>query len=127
MTRLHSIRRKYLKLEETSQRIDDSQDGMGKEKIKSIINTFKAKNEDEHLEGEMSHVSELMKKSAVVLKLLSYVICFACLLGGGVISKGTLLFMTSQLKPNTTHEYCTQSILFKTKTDYEMIVIQYGK
>lgn len=36
----------------------------------------------------------------------SYVLSFLLLLAAAVLSKGLLLFMTSQLKPNITHPYC---------------------
>lgn len=67
----------------------------------------------------------LAQKKAVdafskIAKTLAYILTFIVLLSAAVISKGTLLFMTSQIRmsdttddgiqnatPNVTHEYCS--------------------
>lgn len=58
---------------------------------------------------QTSTTNFLFHYGAKVLKVLSYILCFLILLAGGVISKGTLLFMTSQIKPGIQHGYCSRS------------------
>jgi chitin synthase len=41
-----------------------------------------------------------------IFKFVAYVLTFLVVLGSAVISKGTLLFMTSQIKPDIAHDYC---------------------
>ena len=41
-----------------------------------------------------------------ILKIFTYVLCFVMILAGCVISKGTLFFMTSQIRPQKTTLYC---------------------
>jgi hypothetical protein len=48
--------------------------------------------------------------SLQIVKLLAYICTFIFVLGGAVLSKGTLLFMTSQLRANTTVDFCGESI-----------------
>ncbi|KAJ8936720.1 hypothetical protein NQ318_007079 [Aromia moschata] len=45
-----------------------------------------------------------------VLKVFTLVMTFVVVLGTAVISKGTLLFMTSQVKKNITRSYCNKNI-----------------
>ena len=74
----------------------------------------------EDLTGSLANKKAVEAFSAIA-KFLAYILTFIVLLTGAVISKGTLLFMTSQIKvrggqPNQTHEYCStrnQSLLIK--------------
>ncbi|XP_063358382.1 chitin synthase chs-2 isoform X1 [Cydia amplana] len=45
-----------------------------------------------------------------LLKILAYVITFVVVLGSGVIAKGTVLFMTSQLKKDRRLAYCNRNL-----------------
>lgn len=45
-----------------------------------------------------------------VLKILAYLVTFVIVLASGVISKGTLLFMTSQLRPDKIVHYCNKDL-----------------
>jgi len=45
-----------------------------------------------------------------VLKVITYIVSFAIVLGGSVISKGTVLFMTSQIRPHKTIMYCNKDL-----------------
>ncbi|XP_025834427.1 chitin synthase chs-2-like [Agrilus planipennis] len=51
-----------------------------------------------------------IENSIVALKIATCIVTFACVLGGAVISKGTLLFMTSQIKPNQSRIYCNKDL-----------------
>ncbi|KAJ9577214.1 hypothetical protein L9F63_006188, partial [Diploptera punctata] len=51
-----------------------------------------------------------IKISLKIVKLLAYIITFICVLGGSVVSKGTVLFMTSQLRENRYIPYCNATI-----------------
>ena len=41
-----------------------------------------------------------------LLKVIAYIMCFVVVLGGSVISKATVLFMTSQIRPQKSILYC---------------------
>ncbi|KAB0798176.1 hypothetical protein PPYR_09169 [Photinus pyralis] len=45
-----------------------------------------------------------------ILKVVAYLVTFAIVLASGVISKGTLLFMTSQLKDDRIMPYCNREL-----------------
>lgn len=45
-----------------------------------------------------------------VLKIFVYILTFIIVLGGCVISKGTFLFMTSQIRPGKTIEHCNKEL-----------------
>jgi chitin synthase len=47
--------------------------------------------------------------SLKIAKLLAYICTFILVLGGAVISKGTMLFMTSQLRSERTIPFCIAS------------------
>ncbi len=52
---------------------------------------------------------------STIAKFIAYIVTFFILLTGAVIAKGTLLFMTSQIKltdgkPDVQHEYCSKRI-----------------
>lgn len=49
-------------------------------------------------------------KSIIALKYLTYIVTFMIVLGTAVISKGTLLFATSQITPNITRPYCNKDL-----------------
>ena len=65
----------------------------------------------EDLSGSLASKKTVEAFSSIA-KVIAYIFTFAILLVAGVISKGTLLFMTSQIKINTNgacdvqHEYC---------------------
>ncbi|GLG95123.1 Glycogen synthase, partial [Gryllus bimaculatus] len=44
------------------------------------------------------------------LKVVAYLLTFIIVLGSGVIAKGTMLFMTSQLRPGKTITYCNKEL-----------------
>ncbi len=46
-----------------------------------------------------------------VLKVFTYALSFLIVLGGTVVTKGTLFFMTSQIRPGRTVEYCNKEVL----------------
>lgn len=48
--------------------------------------------------------------SVKLLKLLAYVIVFAVVLGSAVIAKGTLLFVSSQLKKGRQISHCNKAL-----------------
>jgi hypothetical protein len=48
--------------------------------------------------------------SVKILKLLAYIVVFAAVLGSAVISKGTLLFITSQLKKDKQIPHCNKGL-----------------
>ena len=41
-----------------------------------------------------------------LLKVIAYIVCFIVVLGGSVISKATILFMTSQIRPQKSIQHC---------------------
>lgn len=45
-----------------------------------------------------------------LLKVLAYLITFVVVLGSGVLAKGTVLFMTSQLKKDKRLAYCNRDL-----------------
>lgn len=57
--------------------------------------------------GSMADQS-CMQTSLKIVKILAYVFSFLLVLGGAVVSKGTMLFMTSQLTIGRTIQYCNQ-------------------
>lgn len=48
--------------------------------------------------------------SVKILKVFAYLLTFVIVLGGGVISKGCILFMTSQLRPDRKLPYCNEDL-----------------
>ncbi|KAG8237767.1 hypothetical protein J437_LFUL017831 [Ladona fulva] len=48
--------------------------------------------------------------SMKIMKFLSYIISFCMVLGCGIIAKGCILFMTSQLKPGRVTEFCNREL-----------------
>lgn len=45
-----------------------------------------------------------------ILKVVAYLVTFVIVLVSGVISKGTILFMTSQLKADKIVHYCNKDL-----------------
>lgn len=45
-----------------------------------------------------------------LLKVLAYIVVFIVVLGSGVIAKGTVLFMTSQLKKDKRLSFCNRNL-----------------
>ena len=68
----------------------------------------------EDLSGSLASKKTVEAFSSIA-KIIAYIITFAVLLLAAVVSKGTLLFMTSQIKLNTNgecdvqHEFCDPS------------------
>ena len=92
--------------ETLSERIDESQ----KQLIEKDISFYALEAERPKGNLDISLIdSDPFKPIHNILKGLSYILCFLVLLTGGVISKGTLFFMTSQIHPGTKHGYCSQS------------------
>ncbi|KAL0894833.1 hypothetical protein ABMA27_013353 [Loxostege sticticalis] len=54
--------------------------------------------------------TEWIDVSVKILKLLAYVVVFTATLGSAVVSKGTLLFITSQLKKDRAIVHCNRGI-----------------
>lgn len=59
--------------------------------------------------GSMA-TSEWIDVSVKFLKLLAYIIVFAVVLGAAVVAKGTLLFITSQLKKDRQITHCNKAL-----------------
>ncbi len=51
-----------------------------------------------------------MEFTAKILKLVAYILTFILVLCGGVISKGCVLFMSSQLKRDRKVQYCNRDL-----------------
>lgn len=49
--------------------------------------------------------------SVKILKVFAYLLTFVIVLGGGVISKGCVLFMTSQLRRDRKLQYCNKDLV----------------
>ncbi|KAL1490875.1 hypothetical protein ABEB36_011558 [Hypothenemus hampei] len=64
--------------------------------------------------------NKLIENGTLVLKLLTIVLVFVVVLGAAVVSKGSLLFITSQIKKNTTRNYCNQK--FNTSRQFAFTV-----
>ena len=67
------------------------------------------------LPPEQDSSSEAMNKRCMaitvrVLKVIAYAICFIIVLGGAVISKTTILFMTSQIRPHKQILHCNKDL-----------------
>lgn len=45
-----------------------------------------------------------------ITKVIVYLLVFVIVLGSGVIAKGTILFMTSQLRPDRVIVYCNKQL-----------------
>lgn len=45
-----------------------------------------------------------------ILKVIAYVLSFATVIAGCVIGKGSIFFMTSQIRPHRTVEYCNRDL-----------------
>jgi hypothetical protein len=61
------------------------------------------------LSGSMADQT-CMQLSLKIIKILAYVLTFIIVLGGAVLSKGTMLFMTSQLRNNKTLLFCNATL-----------------
>jgi chitin synthase len=61
------------------------------------------------ISGSMADQS-CIQTSLRIIKLLAYICTFILVLGGAVLSKGTMLFMTSQLRSGKTIPFCNASI-----------------
>lgn len=54
--------------------------------------------------------------SVKILKVFAYLFTFIVVLAGGVISKGCVLFMTSQLRRDRKIQYCNKDLVSCSKT-----------
>ncbi|KAL1514128.1 hypothetical protein ABEB36_003439 [Hypothenemus hampei] len=59
--------------------------------------------------GSMAN-QKCLEITVKILKVVAYLVTFVIVLASGVISKGTLLFMTSQLKPDKIVHYCNKDL-----------------
>ncbi|XP_066260725.1 chitin synthase chs-2 isoform X1 [Euwallacea similis] len=59
--------------------------------------------------GSMAN-QKCLEITVKILKIVAYLVTFIIVLASGVISKGTLLFMTSQLKPDKIVHYCNRDL-----------------
>ncbi|XP_060518963.1 chitin synthase chs-2 isoform X2 [Cylas formicarius] len=59
--------------------------------------------------GSMAN-QKCLEISVKIIKVIAYLVTFVIVLASGVISKGTLLFMTSQLKPDKVISYCNRDL-----------------
>ncbi|XP_034664927.1 chitin synthase chs-2 isoform X2 [Drosophila subobscura] len=53
---------------------------------------------------------ECLELTIKILKIFAYIITFIIVLSGGVIAKGTMLFMTSQVRKDKKMEYCNKDL-----------------
>ncbi|XP_073941848.1 hyaluronan synthase-like protein kkv isoform X4 [Choristoneura fumiferana] len=53
---------------------------------------------------------ECLEITVRLLKILAYLVTFVVVLGSGVVAKGTVLFMTSQLKKDRRLAYCNRNL-----------------
>lgn len=61
------------------------------------------------MSGSMAN-QKCLEITVKILKVVAYVVTFVIVLASGVISKGTLLFMTSQLRPDRVIQYCNKEL-----------------
>lgn len=68
---------------------------------------------------------ECLKITVKITKVLAYLATFVIVLASGVISKGTLLFMTSQLNAEEVVPYCNRELgkYDKNKQKYAIVMI----
>ncbi|XP_044753059.1 chitin synthase chs-2 isoform X2 [Coccinella septempunctata] len=59
--------------------------------------------------GSMAN-QKCLELTVKILKVAAYLVTFVIVLASGVISKGTLLFMTSQLNPEKVTTYCNKDL-----------------
>lgn len=61
----------------------------------------------EDVSGSLAN-QKVVEATVKIFKVVAYLLTFVIVLSAGVISKGTVLFMTSQIKPGRSTEYCTR-------------------
>lgn len=54
---------------------------------------------------------ECLELTIKILKIFAYIFTFIIVLTGGVIAKGTVLFMTSQVRKDRRIEYCNKDLV----------------
>jgi chitin synthase len=59
--------------------------------------------------GSMAN-QKCLEITVKMLKIVAYLVTFVIVLGSGVIAKGTMLFMTSQLRKDRILPYCSRDI-----------------
>jgi chitin synthase len=45
-----------------------------------------------------------------ILKVIAYLVTFVIVLGSGVVAKGSIFFMTSQIRPDRVVPYCNKDL-----------------
>lgn len=55
--------------------------------------------------------------SVKILKVIAYLVTFIIVLAGGVVSKGCVLFMTSQLRRDRKIPYCNKDLVSFVRND----------
>lgn len=65
--------------------------------------------------------------SAKICKVFAYLLTFVIVLGSGVVSKGTLLFMTSQIRQDKIVTYCNRDLgtYFKVIKNFSRVTTNY--
>ncbi|KAJ8974097.1 hypothetical protein NQ317_011616 [Molorchus minor] len=64
---------------------------------------------NKELSGSMAD-QKCLEITIKIFKVIAYLVTFVIVLASGVISKGTLLFMTSQLRPDKVVQYCNKEL-----------------
>lgn len=54
---------------------------------------------------------ECLELTVKILKIFAYIFTFIIVLAGGVVAKGCVLFMTSQLRKDKKLEYCNKDLV----------------
>ena len=61
-------------------------------------------------DSSSENIQKWLKNAVKILKVVAYLFTFCMVLVCGVVTKGTTLFMTSQLKLGRTVEYCNHEL-----------------
>lgn len=65
--------------------------------------------------------------SVKILKVFAYFMTFVIVLGGGVVSKGCVLFMTSQLRRDRKLQYCNKELVCKSNIYISLMIKNVSK
>lgn len=74
-------------------------------------------------EGGSMESQKCLEITVKICKILAYILTFIIVLAGGVISKGTLLFMTSQLEKGRKISYCNHELGNYTKLKIHVCIL----
>ncbi|XP_042909493.1 chitin synthase chs-2 [Parasteatoda tepidariorum] len=72
-------------------------------------------------------ISKAVDITLKAFKLLIYLLTFCVVLGSAVISKGTLLFMTSNIKGNKNPQVCKRGLGLDRDKDYEVFLPEFER